>query len=187
VKTNLIANAAISAVVNLLVIAGLPFLLYFAYQKGRHKRGFAEIAQRAGLRLGPGRYVGYSLAFALAVVAILVIWPPPVGPFVRDGSPQQAFRGLGLSGPSVLMALLYGFVKTGLPEELFFRGLISGGLSRRFSPSGQTWGRPSSSLSPTYLFSELCRRCGVFCLSSSLVRSFWVGCGSNPVRSAARG
>jgi membrane protease YdiL (CAAX protease family) len=32
------------------------------------------------------------------------------------------------------MALLYGFVKTGLPEELFFRGLISGGLSRRFSP-----------------------------------------------------
>ena len=47
-KTNLIANAAISAVVNLLVIAGLPFLLYFAYQKGRHKRGFAEIAQRAG-------------------------------------------------------------------------------------------------------------------------------------------
>jgi len=139
VKTNLIANAAISAVVNLQVIAGLPFLLYFAYQKGRHKRGFAEIAQRAGLRLGPGRYLGYSLAFALAVVAILVIWPPPVGPFVRDGSPQQAFRGLGLSGPSVLMALLYGFVKTGLPEELLFRGLIAGGLiagglSRRFSP-----------------------------------------------------
>jgi membrane protease YdiL (CAAX protease family) len=134
VKINLIANAAISAVVNLLVIAGLPFLLYFTWQKGRHKRGFAEIAQRAGLRRGPGRYVGYSLAFALAGVAILVIWPPPVGPFVRDGSPQQAFRGLGLSGPSVLMALLYGVVKTGLPEELLFRGLIAGSLSRRFAP-----------------------------------------------------
>jgi hypothetical protein len=99
VKTNLIANAAISAVVNLLVIAGLPFLLYFAYQKGRHKRGFAEIAQRAGLRLGPGRYLGYSLAFALAVVAILVIWPPPVGPFVRDGSHNKRFEASALADP----------------------------------------------------------------------------------------
>lgn len=130
----MIANAAVSAVLNLLFIAGLPFLLYFTWQKGRHKRGFAEIAQRAGLRRGPGRYVGYSLAFALAGVAILVIWPPPVGPFVRDGSPQQAFQGLGLSGPSVLMALLYGVVKTGLPEELLFRGLIAGSLSRRLAP-----------------------------------------------------
>ncbi len=155
VKTNLIANAAISAVVNLLVIAGLPFLLYFAYQKGRHKRGFAEIAQRAGLRLGPGRYLGYSLAFALAVVAILVIWPPPVGPFVRDGSPQQAFRGLGLSGPSVLMALLYGFVKTGLPEELLFRGLIAGGLSRRFSPRWANLEQALIFLVPTYLSSDI--------------------------------
>jgi membrane protease YdiL (CAAX protease family) len=132
-KTNLIANAAISAVVNLLVVAGLPFLVYFAYQKGRHKRGFGEITQRVGLRLGSGQYVGYSLAFALAGVAILVIWPPPVGPLVRDGSPQQAFLGLGLGGPSVLMALLYGVVKTGFPEELLFRGLIAGSLSQRFS------------------------------------------------------
>lgn len=133
-KANLIANAAISAVVNLLVIACLPFLLYFVYQKGRHKRGFAEIAQRAGLRLGSGRYVGYSLAFALTGITILFIWPPPVGPFVRDGSPQQVFRGLGLGVPSVLMALLYGVVKTGFPEELLFRGLIAGSLSRRLSP-----------------------------------------------------
>ena len=49
------------------------------------------------------------------------------------------------------MALLYGFVKTGLPEELFFRGLIAGGSRAASPPSGQAWGRPSSSLSPTYL------------------------------------
>jgi membrane protease YdiL (CAAX protease family) len=29
------------------------------------------------------------------------------------------------------MALLYGVVKTGFPEELLFRGLIAGSLSRR--------------------------------------------------------
>jgi membrane protease YdiL (CAAX protease family) len=127
----LLANAALSALVNLLVFAGLPFSAYFVYQKWRHKRAFGETSRRAGLQLGAGRYVAYSVAFALAAVAILVIWPPALDPFVRDGSPQQPFVGLGLGGPAVLMALLYGVVKTGFPEELLFRGLIAGSLSRR--------------------------------------------------------
>jgi hypothetical protein len=67
----LLANAALSALVNLLVFAGLPFFTYFAYQKWRHKRAFGEISRRAGLQLGPGRYVAYSVAFALAAVAAL--------------------------------------------------------------------------------------------------------------------
>jgi membrane protease YdiL (CAAX protease family) len=125
--------AAISALLNLVVLAGLPFLVYFAYQKWRHKRSLAEIVQRAGLRLGEVRYFGYSLALAFAAVAILLIWPPPLEPFLRHGSPQESFRGLGLSGTAIAMALLYGVVKTGFPEELLFRGLIAGSLSRRFS------------------------------------------------------
>ncbi len=129
----LLANAALSALLNLLVLAGLPFLFYFTYHKWRRKRGFREIAQRAGLQLGEGRYVGYSLAFALAAVAIFVIWPPPLEPFVREGSAQRSFVGLGLGGPTILMALLYGVVKTGFSEELLFRGLIAGSLSRRLS------------------------------------------------------
>lgn len=98
----MLALAAISALVNLLILAGLPFLLYFAYQKWRHKRGLGETAQRAGLQLGEGRYVAYSLAFALAGVAILIIWPPPLGPFLRNGSPQQICRGLSLRAPAIL-------------------------------------------------------------------------------------
>jgi membrane protease YdiL (CAAX protease family) len=127
----LLANAALSALVNLLVFAGLPFLAYFVYQKWRHKRAFGEILRRAGLQLGAGRYVAYSAAFAIAGVAILAIWPPALDPFLRDGSPQQPFVGLGLGGPAVVMALVYGVVKTGFPEELLFRGLIAGSLSRR--------------------------------------------------------
>jgi membrane protease YdiL (CAAX protease family) len=129
----LLANAVLSALLNLLLLAGFPFLFYFIYQKRRRKRGFGEIAQRAGLQLGEGRYIGYSLAFTLAAVAILVIWPPPLEPFLREGSPQRVFRGLGLGGPSVPMALLYGVVKTGFSEEFLFRGLIAGSLSRRLS------------------------------------------------------
>src|SRR5262245_5313157 len=127
----LLANAALSTLVNLLVFAGLPFLAYFVYQKWRHKRAFGEILRRAGLQLGAGRYVVYSAAVAIASVAVLVIWPPALDPFLRDGSPQQPFVGLGLGGPAVVMALLYGVVKTGFPEELLFRGLIAGSLSRR--------------------------------------------------------
>jgi membrane protease YdiL (CAAX protease family) len=129
----LLVNAAISALVNLLILAGIPFLFYFVYQKWRHKRTFAEIARRAGLQLGEVRYLLYSLIFALVGVAILVIWPPPLAPFLRNDSPQQAFRGLGLSGTSITMAVIYGVVKTGFTEELLFRGLIAGSLSRRLS------------------------------------------------------
>ena len=127
----LLANAALSALVNLLVFAGLPFFAYFVYQKWRHKRAFGEILRRAGLQPGARRYLAYSAAFACAGVAILVLWPPPLDPLVRKGSPQRPFVGLGLGGPAVLMALLYGVVQTGFPEELLFRGLIAGSLSRR--------------------------------------------------------
>ena len=127
----LLTNAALSALLNLLVFGVLPFLAYFAYQKWRQQRTFGEIARRAGLQLGPGRYVAYGVAFGLAAVAILALWPPPLAPFLRDGSPQQPFVGLGLGGPAVAMALLYGVVQTGFPEELLFRGLVAGSLSRR--------------------------------------------------------
>jgi membrane protease YdiL (CAAX protease family) len=133
--------AAISALVNVIVLAGVPFLIYFAYQKLRHKRTFAEIAQRAGLQLGDPRYLAYSLAFALAGVAILVIWPPPLAPFLRHGSPQESFQGLGLSKTAIALSLLYGIIKTGFPEELLFRGLIAGSLSRRFPLIGANVGQ----------------------------------------------
>jgi membrane protease YdiL (CAAX protease family) len=127
----LLATAALSALLNLLILAGLPYFAYFVYQKWRHQRPSGEIARRAGLQLGPARYLAYSVAFTFAGVSILVLWPPPLEPFIREGSPQQPFVGLGLGGRAIPMALLYGVVKTGFPEELLFRGLIAGSLSRR--------------------------------------------------------
>jgi membrane protease YdiL (CAAX protease family) len=127
----LLTSAALSTLPNLLVLAGLPFSAYFAYKKWRHKRSLGEITRRARIQLGAGRHVAYSVRFALSGVAALAIWPPALGPFHREGSPQQPFVGLGPSGPAVSMATLYGVVKTGFPEELLFRGLIAGSLSRR--------------------------------------------------------
>ena len=127
-----LVDAGVSALLNLVVLAGIPFLAYFAYQRLRHRRRFLEVARRAGLQLGDARYIGYSLVIAAAGVAALLVWPPPLEPFLRDGSPQQPFVGLGLSGHAVAMALLYGLVQTGFAEEFLFRGLIAGSLARRW-------------------------------------------------------
>jgi len=126
-----LANAAISALLNVALLAGLPFLFYFGYHKWRKKRAFAEIARRAGLGLGERRYLIYALLASLVAVAALLIWQPPLEPFTRKGSPQRAFVGLEFPLPAIPMALLYGLVKTGLAEEFLFRGLIAGSLSRR--------------------------------------------------------
>jgi membrane protease YdiL (CAAX protease family) len=130
-----VVNAAISALLNLTILGGIPFLVYLVYQKLRHKRRFRDIAQRAGLRGGDRHYLGYSLMTAIATVAVLVVWPPQLEPFLREGSPQRAFAGLGIGEQAIAMALLYGIVQTGLPEELLFRGLIAGSLGRRLPSS----------------------------------------------------
>src|SRR5262249_23644610 len=127
----LAANAVISALLNVIVLAAIPFVIYALYQKWRNQRSVAESARRAGLQLGNPRYILYSLLFAIAAGVAVILWKPPIELFTRQGSPQREFVGLGLSGTSIFVALLYGFVKTGFPEELLFRGLIAGSLSRR--------------------------------------------------------
>jgi membrane protease YdiL (CAAX protease family) len=129
----LLLKTAISTVLNLVLLAGLPFLGYFVHHRWRHARRFGEIARRAGLQIGPSRYLLYSGAFALSTVALLLVWSPPIEPFSREGSPQASFVGLGFGAPAVAMALAYGVVQTGFCEELLFRGLIAGSLARRMS------------------------------------------------------
>jgi membrane protease YdiL (CAAX protease family) len=119
------------ALSNLVVLAGLPLLLYYIYHRRRDHLTFAETARRAGLQLGATRYVGYCIVVSLVVVAVLLILRPPLEPLNREGSGLRPFVGLGLGIPAVVMALLYGAVQTAFCEELLFRGLIAGSLSRR--------------------------------------------------------
>jgi len=130
----LLVIASISAAVNLVLLAGIPFLVYFGFQKWRHKRTLGECAERTGLQLGNPRFLLHGAAVSVLAVALLMVWPPPLAPFLRHGSPQEAFHGLGLNAQSVLLALLYGVLKTGLPEEFLFRGLIAGSLFRHLRP-----------------------------------------------------
>lgn len=127
----MVANALLSALLNLVVLAGLPFLGYWLYHRLRHKRRFAEIVERAGLRVGETRYLYYSAAIAVVCVGLLLAWQPPLASLTGPTSPQRSFVGLGWSGQSISLALLYGMVKTGFAEEFLFRGLIAGSLARR--------------------------------------------------------
>jgi len=128
-----ISEAALSALLNVVILAVIPFLIYYGIQRWRWKRGFAEVTERAGLQLGEARYIGYSVAVALVAVLALVLWPLPLESMTKEGSPQRAFVGLGLTWSAIAMALLYGVIKTGFAEEFLFRGLITGSLARRLS------------------------------------------------------
>ncbi|HSC26612.1 MAG TPA: CPBP family intramembrane glutamic endopeptidase [Vicinamibacterales bacterium] len=131
----MLVNAALSALLNVVTLAGAPFFLYWLYHWLWHRRRIGEVAARAGLVVGERRYLAWCLAASVATVAALAIWPPPLEAQLREGSAFRAFAGLGLSGSAVAMALLYGVVKTGFAEEFLFRGLIAGSLGRRL-PTG---------------------------------------------------
>lgn len=127
----MLANLAVSALLNLVVLFAIPFAAYWGYHRWRHGRGLRETARRAGLQLGEMRYLGHAAVLAgLSVGAFLWLSPAPSA-FTTGDSPQRVFAGLGLNGASVTMALLYGVVATGFGEEFLFRGLIAGSLSRR--------------------------------------------------------
>jgi membrane protease YdiL (CAAX protease family) len=126
----MLQSAAVSALAQVLLLGGVPLFGYWIWQRRRYKRTFVVTARRAGLQLGRPRYLVYSLLFAAASAASLVIWPPPLEPLIRHGSMYRQFAGLGLGGQAIAMALLYGVVQTGFTEELLFRGLIAGSLSR---------------------------------------------------------
>jgi len=132
-NTTSLMDVTASALMQAAILGGVPFLGYFIYHKWRHKRSFSEIAQRAGLQHCPWRYLAFSVALALVGIGIIVIWSPPLETFTRAGSAQRQFVGLGLTAPTIARAVLYGAVQTAFAEELLFRGLIAGSLSRRLS------------------------------------------------------
>jgi len=127
----LIVNSLLSALINVVVLVGVPFLVYVIYHKWKHHRPLGEIVERSGLKPGETRYLGYCAAAGVVVAAVILIRPPSLSASTGKGSAFADFAGLGLGSTSVVMALLYSFVKTGFAEEFLFRGLIAGSLARR--------------------------------------------------------
>jgi membrane protease YdiL (CAAX protease family) len=134
---NSITTAGLAAIVNLVVLVVIPLGTYALWHKLRHKRNLAEIAHRAGLCTGNRKYLGYAAGLSAIIAGIVVAVHLFQGPsdgeglLTREGSAMAQFAGLGLSSESIILALIYGVIKTGFAEELLFRGLIAGSLGRR--------------------------------------------------------
>jgi membrane protease YdiL (CAAX protease family) len=127
----MILQLAINACVNLVLFVLLPVGGYVAVQKWRNGRTLRQSLTAAGFTIGPVRYLGYATALGAVVAAASWAWIPREV-FLREGSPQAPFLGLGIGGEAIVMAVLYGVVQTGFTEEVLFRGLIGGAAMRRF-------------------------------------------------------
>ncbi|MGB8635428.1 MAG: CPBP family intramembrane glutamic endopeptidase [Rhodanobacteraceae bacterium] len=127
----MLIHALFSALVNVVFLVVLPLAVYYGYHRWRHHRRFAEVARRAGLQMGDPRFIGYAAIGAAVVIIALLVFPPSLESSTAKGSGFAPFAGLGLGMPALVMALLYGVVKTGFAEEFLFRGLIAGSLGRR--------------------------------------------------------
>ena len=64
-NTTLLVNAALSALLNVVVLAAFPFLCYFVYHRWRHRRSLREVAQRAGLQWGSATQAAIPVASGL--------------------------------------------------------------------------------------------------------------------------
>jgi membrane protease YdiL (CAAX protease family) len=118
-----------------LVVMSIPVAAYAIVVRFVGKAGGREIAKHLGLTLGERRYYWWALAFSVVgVFASILVWRLIPSELLDGGNlAQQRFVGRPLTVASVGSALVFGFLETGLGEELFFRGLIAGWLGRRMN------------------------------------------------------
>ncbi len=129
----LVFNELIAALANVILLFAIPLSAYAFIQRWRGNRDFSDIARRLGMTVGDWRYLMLCSAVALVIVGVLVAFPPTFGTDLDERNAMRPFAGLGINATTVLMALIYGVVKTGFAEEFLFRGLIAGVLARRMS------------------------------------------------------
>ncbi len=120
--------AFLAAVQNALIFV-VPMVIYAVFVRWRAGLSAGEIAQRLALGGGERRDYGYAL---LATVPLVVLSAAVTGwTSSFEGSMLAPFLDKPVSATLVFWAFNYGFIATGIPEELLFRGLIAGALERR--------------------------------------------------------
>lgn len=114
--------------------AGIATAIALVYMLVVHlwwKVPWSEALRRTGLTAGSGRWwlIAVGLSIPILGYSWLVCWLMPVKA-TDTTSPYHVFVGQGLGPGTMAAAAAYGFVSAGYGEELLFRGLIAGALSR---------------------------------------------------------
>lgn len=117
--------------------AAVMFLIALIYIGAVHfgaKVPWKEAWARTGMTLGSPRWwVMASMLFIpfCAYTWLSYRWMPITQ--ADTHSPYHVLLGRGLHSETLIVAFSYGMVSAGLGEELLFRGLIAGAISRRMT------------------------------------------------------
>lgn len=106
----------------------LPVIIYALVMRWRAQ---TKICERLGLKIGNPHF--YLIALAACIpISLSSIWiSSKTSSF--SGSMIAPFLGASPSPENIARILIYGFLSTGFPEELLFRGLIAGSIFRRLA------------------------------------------------------
>jgi membrane protease YdiL (CAAX protease family) len=130
------ADALISAVLQVAVFTAVPFVTYLATR--RRAGGFMEYV---GLTRPTRGAVAIALAFTAitigALAAALALFPDLRGALGGPGTPAGRIREVGPTALGIGLLLVGALVQTSLSEEILFRGFIA---KRLIELLGFTWG-----------------------------------------------
>jgi len=129
-EQNVFVNELVSSVIQVLVFAAIPFIVYLIGTKSA--KGFLK---DIGFYRPEGKTV--QLALVASIVLFLVLWgvflaAGAVEMFHDEASVTGMLRAAGLSSDTVLALIVMAWIKTSLSEEIFFRGFLGKRLIRRF-------------------------------------------------------
>lgn len=142
----ILVSQCLSAVLQTLLLAGVPFLWYAVSQR-RVSGFFAWLGLRPADRT-PVKAMACIL-LGLALATLLPYWYLyRSGSLTYSGFTVDAFRQTGWSLQTVLVILVWALVQTSLSEEIFFRGF----LCKRFSGR---WGWRAGSALQAVLFGAI--------------------------------
>jgi membrane protease YdiL (CAAX protease family) len=132
----LIANAVISAVVQILVFTAIPFLFYLIAH--RRLKGFFDYI---GLHQPERRTMLYatvlSAAFLLPTLLVLFFSPDFRAAATGSNTVIGQLRSYGFSGTTIVLVGLKALVQTSFSEEILFRGFVA---KRLIKGLGFGWG-----------------------------------------------
>lgn len=124
-SAQLLINAAIGFVIQLVLLAGIPWLVYVI--RYRKLRGFLEWI---GLKAAPAKVLALAVGLALVLAAIKLpfAWGVLHAPGTVSGELLAFQQEHGWTAGLIATLLLTAWLNPALTEEIFFRGFLANRL-----------------------------------------------------------
>ena len=115
----MVVNELIDAIIQVVFFAAIPFIVWLIF--GRKKEGFFKWI---GLKKIVWNRSIKIILFTLVVATSYVVLLSLSIKMLPDGITTAGSQFNGLGGSGIPVAVIYGFIRTGLSEEIIFRGFL---------------------------------------------------------------